>query len=1134
MQAKQRSDGTGGKAPGIGRICLRVCGRACVRVGHVLLTLLLIGVLGAGALYARLSMGPMRLPGVAEPLSAYLSGDGSQFRLAIGDVVLSLGEDGAESGLQFRNVRVFTPEDALLMSAPRVGARFDAGDLMRGEVQPTRVVLLRPKAEVVRQEDGRIRIGLGTDAGLTLGDANKAGDPEQFDALARVMDGLAGDSEMVPELARLRDITIAGIAVRYRDMLTGGAWRTKDAAIRIRRQDWGVEATLRAALSGEAGKQVPLVMIARREAGQGTTEIDLSFEDIAPEALSAQLPTIDWGGLLDGRLSGFLSTELGRDGRLGDISGVLRAEDGALKLGGGEQRRFDRIEAAFTYEPEIARLNIETVELRAPDAEARLSGILDLRKGTDGAVAGFDTQLDVHRARLQVPKIFAEELRFDDGQVTARIALDPLQIELRDTHLSQGDLVFNLDGRVRPSEDGVVTDIRAAAINLTVAQLMAHWPLAAAQNARDWIDQNISEGLVNDLIAHIRMDKGEPQLSLDFTYSGLTSRYVGDMSPIRGANGRGHLTFHDFFLFLEQGVVTPRPGQRVVLGPSRLVFRDLWGKVTPAEVTITGEGGLGAILALIDEEPLGLVGKIGLKPGQIDGAAQVRADLTFPLLADLQLEQVTAAVGADLANVAMPFDLAGTPVRVAGRQVRLDGTTAAMRIAGDIEVDGAPITLDWEERYGEGSDHRSVRAKGQITPALLASFGAEVDGFDGGAIAADLALDQRGTPELALDLTADLKAAALRVADVDWAKPAGTPGRLSISGRLGEEVRIDRLSMDAAGLSLSGSMAFDAEGALRQARLERVRLDDRIDLGVTVSPSRAGLNVRLEGALLDLDALGEEATGAETEPAPLSAEFNIAEVRVTETLTVTNADGRYRQDADGAEAEVTGRVGPEARIAATYTKTDLGKTVLQVTSQDTGALLKHLDVYDGAVEGDMTLLADVEPSAGVDLSGLLKVRNLRLGDGDGLTKVLRSGRFGNEQVEEVSRGLTFRSIRIPFTMAEGRIILGDSFAKSPSLAVTAAGEVNQRDGQIDVVGTISPAYGVTGALDDVPVLGRIFSGSEGEGIFAMTYSMRGALEDPEISVNPLSLLTPGFLRQIFSGKRAAPDADFIERIQRDK
>ncbi|MEM8699104.1 MAG: AsmA-like C-terminal region-containing protein, partial [Pseudomonadota bacterium] len=937
-----------------------------------------------------------------------------------------------------------------------------------------------------------------------------------------------------PELAKLAEISVTGIEITYRDMITGGAWATEGAKVLIRRQSWGAEATLTTSLAGTEGKRFPLTATARREVGAGETEIDLQFEGVSPAILSAQLPGIAWADLFEGEIAGFISTQLSREGLFGEVSGVIRAENGALRLGEGSWRAFDRVEAAFTYEPAIARLNLETLALTASNAEARLSGIVDLRRSADGALTALDTQLDIYHARIEIPEIFAEPLRFDDGQVTARIALDPLELNIRDTYLAQGDLVFNLDGRLKPSESGLVTDMRATAVNLTVDQLMAHWPLAAAENARDWIYENVREGLVTGLVSHFRVAEGEPQLSLDFSYTGLTSRYVGDMSPIANASGRGHLTFHDFFLYLERGTVVPSGGAAVELGPSRLVFRDLWGKVTPAEVSLNGSGGLGEILSLIDQQPLGLVGKIGLDPGEIAGTARVSADLSFPLLADLLLDQVSVDVAADLSDVAMPFDLAGRRVAVGGRQVRLQGTTEAMSIAGDLTIDGTPLTLTWSELYGRGADHRVVKATGRITPDLLASLGAPVSAFADGAIRADLTLEQAGDPSFSIALEADLSRASLVPEAIDWRKSVGAPGRLSLVARLGEVISIERLKLDTEDLDLSGAATLSVEGDLVEARFDRVRLDDRLDLAARIRPQGAGLDLTLSGRRASLDALSEdeEDIAAEDRP-PLSVTFDLAEVQATETVALTDVIGTYRHDGREAEADLTAKIGGEAAIIASYSETEIGKSVLRVTSDDTGSLLRQFGVYDGAAEGELSLLADIAPRQGVELSGLLKVRGLRLGREDGLTRVLRRGRFADEEVIEVERGLTFRSIRVPFTYAGGKITLGDSFAKSPSLAVTAAGEVDPAGGKIDVIGTISPAYAVTGALDDVPILGRIFSGGEGEGIFAMTYAMRGSLEDPEISVNPLSLLTPGFLRDIFSGGEGTPNQDFIDRIERE-
>ncbi|MBC7143765.1 MAG: hypothetical protein H5U18_16655, partial [Rhodobacteraceae bacterium] len=66
-------------------------------------------------------------------------------------------------------------------------------------------------------------------------------------------------------------------------------------------------------------------------------------------------------------------------------------------------------------------------------------------------------------------------------------------------------------------------------------------------------------------------------------------------------------------------------------------------------------------------------------------------------------------------------------------------------------------------------------------------------------------------------------------------------------------------------------------------------------------------------------------------------------------------------------------------------------------------------------------------------------------------------------------------------------------------------------GQIDLQGTISPVYLLNG-------IGQIFSKSR-EGLFGFNYRLAGAAANPKVTVNPLSILTPGMFREIF---RAAP------------
>jgi hypothetical protein len=85
------------------------------------------------------------------------------------------------------------------------------------------------------------------------------------------------------------------------------------------------------------------------------------------------------------------------------------------------------------------------------------------------------------------------------------------------------------------------------------------------------------------------------------------------------------------------------------------------------------------------------------------------------------------------------------------------------------------------------------------------------------------------------------------------------------------------------------------------------------------------------------------------------------------------------------------------------------------------------------------------------------------------------------------------------------------------VGLTFEGQVDLDDEMLDMQGTVVPAYGVNWAIGQIPLIGALLKGSEGEGAFAVSYTLRGTVGDPSIIVNPLTAITPGFLRELFSG-----------------
>jgi uncharacterized protein YhdP len=117
------------------------------------------------------------------------------------------------------------------------------------------------------------------------------------------------------------------------------------------------------------------------------------------------------------------------------------------------------------------------------------------------------------------------------------------------------------------------------------------------------------------------------------------------------------------------------------------------------------------------------------------------------------------------------------------------------------------------------------------------------------------------------------------------------------------------------------------------------------------------------------------------------------------------------------------------------------------------------------------------------------------------------------------QGIAFEQLEAPFVVRDGVLQLGKGRMYGSQLGLTFQGRLDLTASRMDLEGTIVPLYGVNWTIGQIPIIGQLFRGSEGEGAFAATYSMRGPVADPAISVNPLSALAPGFLRELFSGLR---------------
>jgi hypothetical protein len=154
----------------------------------------------------------------------------------------------------------------------------------------------------------------------------------------------------------------------------------------------------------------------------------------------------------------------------------------------------------------------------------------------------------------------------------------------------------------------------------------------------------------------------------------------------------------------------------------------------------------------------------------------------------------------------------------------------------------------------------------------------------------------------------------------------------------------------------------------------------------------------------------------------------------------------------------------------------------------------------------------------------------------------------SEDIENV-QSLLVGSDTIEFDKAESRFkIKGDELAiKSmmlnnleKNLGLTIEGNMNFKTGMIDVHGIVIPSYTINSlfGLGKIPVLGRLFTGTTGGGVFAPTYSFqkRNTNTPGQFRISKASAIAPGVTRNIvnfFKFDRDSAFDDFDEEEDED-
>tara|TARA_B100001057_G_scaffold416618_1_gene434756 strand:- start:2372 stop:4558 length:2187 start_codon:yes stop_codon:yes gene_type:complete len=148
---------------------------------------------------------------------------------------------------------------------------------------------------------------------------------------------------------------------------------------------------------------------------------------------------------------------------------------------------------------------------------------------------------------------------------------------------------------------------------------------------------------------------------------------------------------------------------------------------------------------------------------------------------------------------------------------------------------------------------------------------------------------------------------------------------------------------------------------------------------------------------------------------------------------------------------------------------------------------------------------------GKESQSTLKIYNFKLKELPALTKVLTLASLQGIADILSGEGIRFDEFEMNFKNVNNLMKIEEIYAIGPAISVLMDGYV-EKDKLISLRGTLVPATTINKFIGSIPVLGDILVGSKtGEGVFGVSFKIKGPPKKLETTVNPVKTLTPRFI-----------------------
>ena len=201
----------------------------------------------------------------------------------------------------------------------------------------------------------------------------------------------------------------------------------------------------------------------------------------------------------------------------------------------------------------------------------------------------------------------------------------------------------------------------------------------------------------------------------------------------------------------------------------------------------------------------------------------------------------------------------------------------------------------------------------------------------------------------------------------------------------------------------------------------------------------------------------------------------------------------------------------------TLKKNSDNKKILEIYSDLAKPMLADYSFFKGIESGQLLFISTFDDNGG---DSNLQIKNFKVLNAPAFAKLLALADLGGLAVLLSGEGLKFESLEIKIKDNKKVRTIEEIYAVGPSLTILMDGYIENKSGLASLRGTMVPAKEINKLISKIPVLGNILIGKEvGEGVFGISFKMKGPPGKIKTTVNPIKTLTPRFITRALEKRK---------------